>query len=430
MAITINTQPTEDSFVAAAAPVWIEAETDAEETTYTITGVADSSGSVELTASSFTGVAINNVLTISGATGDYAYLNGRHDVLSAGSTTVVISATYQAASTGTRGTAQITLDKFSMGVQNQYDIDGDDTDIGTHYVPWKIDDAVKDMSRIICGVFQSAFSLTSGWTSELNKGVFRIETAVFEASVKADYSRVAIDSEVVQWWAVRSAMLTGRLLEAGYQNKLLNGITNYKVHAGTKIIMSMLTSESDVSAYYSYNVGATNTNNTVAFTTDNYKGNFVFTPVAGSTSIQLYIKDSGGNRISEILTVSLLSGSGCNVYPLYFLNHYGGYDVYEFVEQTETTATGTRVELRGNLTAMGSLIDKDYSTESWHEVKLIGRSETETDLAYLRDLFTSPEIYNAAGERVKLLSPSFVTRNRENVTPEVTILVNRGATIW
>ena len=106
MAITINTQPTEDSFVAAASPVWIEAETDAEETTYTITGVADSSGSVELTASSFTGVAINNVLTIFGATGDYAYLNGRHDVLSAGSTTVVISATYQAASTGTRGARQ------------------------------------------------------------------------------------------------------------------------------------------------------------------------------------------------------------------------------------------------------------------------------------------------------------------------------------
>ena len=43
--------------------------------------------------------------------------------------------------------------------------------------------------------------------------------------------------------------------------------------------------------------------------------------------------------------------------------------------------------------------------------------------------FTSVEI-DVNGERVKLLSPSFVTRNRENVTPEVTILVNRGVTIW
>ncbi len=79
---------------------------------------------------------------------------------------------------------------------------------------------------------------------------------------------------------------------------------------------------------------------------------------------------------------------------------------------------------------MGSMVDKDFSTEYYQEILLIGRSEPQANLEYLRDLFTSSEIYNAAGERVKLLSSEFITNARDNTTPEVTILVNRGDAIW
>ena len=79
---------------------------------------------------------------------------------------------------------------------------------------------------------------------------------------------------------------------------------------------------------------------------------------------------------------------------------------------------------------MGNLIDKDFSTEQWQEVTLIGRSEPQQSVEYLRDLIVSPEIYNASGQRVKILTPEFVTSARENVTPEITILVNREAVIW
>jgi len=274
------------------------------------------------------------------------------------------------------------------------------------------------------------FSLTDGWTSELNKCIFYIETAIFEAALEADYDRSVLDSEVRTWYAIRSAMITGRTLSTGFQNKLLNSVTNYKVHAGTKVIMSVLTDDSVISAFTSYNVGKTNYPATTALTADQLKANFVFTPVANSTSIQMYIKDSGGDRISEILTVTLLPGTCQSVYPLYWLNHYGGYDVYEFVEVTETMATGNKQETRGFMTSMGNLIDKDYSTESWQEVKLIGRPEPQATVEYLRDLIVSPEIFNAAGERIKLLSTEFTTLAREIVTPEITILVNRGATIW
>ncbi len=92
-------------------------------------------------------------------------------------------------------------------------------------------------------------------------------------------ARKALDSEIVNWFAVKSTMITGRLLATGSQNKLLNGTTTYKVHAGTKVIMSMLTSDSEVSAYTSYLTGTTPTTNTEAFTASNWKGNYVFTPV-------------------------------------------------------------------------------------------------------------------------------------------------------
>jgi len=432
MAITILNSPATDVFIAAAAPVWVRGETELTEQSTLITSVANDSGSVELSFGSSTGHVANMVLNITGCTGDYDYLNGRWDVVTSGSTDTIINLDYVSGSTGTLGYAQVILDKWAMGIDLQNDIDGDDdfTSFSTHYIPFQNDIATKDISRAVCGIFQSAFSLTDGWASELNKGIFYIQMAVYEAALDAAYARQSLDSEVLTWYAVRSASITGRVLETGYQNKLLNGTTNVKVHAGTKVIMSSLTTESDVSAYYSYNVGATNTNNTVAFTTDNFKGNFVFTPVANSTGIQLFIKDSAGDRISEILTVTLLPGACAGVYPLYFLNHYGGYDVYEFIDATETNAKGNRSELRGFATLMGNLIDKDFSTESWEEVLLTGRPEPQANLTYLRDLLTSSEIYNAAGERVKLLSAEFITSSRENTTPEISILVNRGNPIW
>ena len=427
--ITLLTAPTADSYVAAAAPVWIQASSDADETAYTITGQADETGSVNLTTADTTGLIANNTVLIAGCTGDYAYLNGRRNVVAVLSgTNFVIDLDYDAGSTGTFGTATIQLEKFSMGVENQYDIDGDDYPISIHYPPFQNGTAQKDISRTICGIFQPEFDLTAGWHSELNKTFFTIETAVFEAALTAAYARTVLDSEPFTWYAVQSTMITGRILEAGYQNKLLNGTTNYKARPGTKVIMSMLTTESEVAAYYLYNTGVV-VDGYDDLTADQFKGYYVFTIPSGCPYVKLHIADSEDNRISEILTITVLPAV-CNGYTLYWKNHYGGYDFYEFQELNETSATGNRQEVRGYLTAMGNLVDKDYSTESWHEVKLIGRSEPQASVEYLRDLIVSPEIYNHLGERVKILTSEFITSARENVTPEITILVNREVVIW
>jgi len=197
MSITILTQPVEDSFVAACSPVWFRASTDAAQTAYTITGIASDSGYVQLTVAASTGCAINNVLLIAGGTVDFAYLNGRRNVLAVGTGTITIDLAYIAATTGTKGTATIQLEKWSMGVDNQYDIDGDNTAISTHYVPFLGGIGLKDVAKAVQGIFQSVFTLTDGWTTELNKGVFLIETAIYEAALEADYSRVAIDSKVI-----------------------------------------------------------------------------------------------------------------------------------------------------------------------------------------------------------------------------------------
>lgn len=429
MSITLITAPAANSYVAAAAPVWIQASSDAAETAYTITGQADSSGSVNLTTADTAGLIANNVVLIAGCTGDYAYLNGRRNVVAVLSgNNFVIDLAYDAGSTGTFGTATIQLEKFSMGVENQYDIDGDDTPISIHYPPFQNGTARKDISRTICGIFQPEFDLTNGWHSELNKTFFTIETAVFEAALNAAYGRTVLDSEPFTWFAVQSTMITGRILESAATNKLLNGTTSYKARVGTKVIMSMLTTESKVSAYYLYNTG-TAVDGYVDLTADQFKAYFVFTIPAGCPNVQLHIADSSETRISEIITITVIPPA-CNAYTLYWKNRYGGYDFYEFNELNETNATGNRQEVRGYLTAMGNLIDKDFSTEQWQEVTLIGRSEPQQSVEYLRDLIVSPEIYNASGQRVKILTSEFVTSARENVTPEITILVNREAVIW
>jgi hypothetical protein len=429
MSITIITQPVEESFVAASAPVWFRASTDLEETAYTITGIADNAGNVQLTVAASTGCEINNMLLITGGTTDYAYLNGRHNVLAVGTGTITINLTYVAASTGTPGVATIQLEKFSMGVDHQYDIDGDDTAISTHYVPFLSGIGLKDASRAVSGIFQSVFSLTDGWTSELNKCFYLIETAIYEAALTAEYARTPIDSEAVTWYAVRSTSIEGRILENDSYNKLLNGTTSYKVHSGTKVIMSMLTGLSDVSAYTTYTVGGTSYPVDTDFTTDNFKGNFVFTPVATSTGVVMYVRNSADDRISEQISITILPGCATKCYALYWLNRYGGYDVYEFAEAIEVTHTGNRTDLRGFEYAMGSLVDKDFSTEEWKTLRLIGRPEPAESNLYLRDLFTSQEIYNSDGNRVKLLSTEFMQTSRDNVTPEVTILVDRGVVI-
>ena len=427
--ITLITAPAANSYVAAAAPVWIQASSDADETAYTITGQADETGSVNLTTADTTGLIANNVILITGATGDYAYLNGRRNVVAVLSpTNFVIDLAYDAGATGGFGTATIQLEKFSMGVENQYDIDGNDFPISIHYPPFQNGTAQKDISRTICGIFQPEFDLTPGWHSELNKTFFTIETAVFEAALNAVYGRTVLDSEPFIWYAVQSTMITGRIIEAGFQNKLLNGTINYKARAGTKVIMSMLTTESDVAAYYLYNTG-TVVDGYDDLTADQLKAYYVFTIPAGCPNVTLYIADSSDERISERITITVLPPA-CNAYILYWKNRYGGYDFYEFNEVNETNATGNRQEVRGYLTAMGNLIDKDFSTEKWEEVTLIGRSEPQQSVEYLRDLIVSPEIYNASGERVKILTSEFVTSARENVTPEFTILVNREAVIW
>ena len=425
MSITLLNQPNPSAFNAACAPVWVRASSDLAQTAYTITGIASDSGNVQLTVAASTGCFINNMLLIAGGTVEFAYLNGRHNVLAVGTGTITIDIAYIAATTGTKGTATIQLEKWSMGIENQYDIDGDGTVITTHYVPFLGTTSVKDISKVISCIFQSVFNLTDGWTSELNKCIYTIKTAVYEAALRADYSRQSIDSEIVTWFAVRSTNITGRILVNDSYNKLLNGTTLYKVHAGTKVILNMLTALTDVSAYVTYSISGTSYPTDESFT-DTWKGFYVFTPVAGAVGMQMFIRNVADDRISEIITVELLGGCSSKCYPLYFLNRYGGYDVYEFAEAIETNNTGNRIEVRGFETVMGTLKDKDFSTEDWQELRLIGRSEPAASVDYVKDLVTSSEIYNAAGERVKLLTGSFVQTSRENVTPEFTILVSRG----
>lgn len=428
--ITITHKPTTDGY-HASGEVWIRSTTNSTEVTITITGVANSGGNVQLTASSMAAVSQGSLLVISGATGNYAYLNGRRDVIAVTSTTAIIDLAYVAGSTGTMGTAKLTLEKFSMGITTEKDIDGTTTPIATHYIPFNSGAATKDLSRSLSGIFTPVFDLTDGWHSEVDNTFVKVNAAVFESALKADYSRSVINSTPFSFNSIRAVSIDSRVLSQSETNKLLNIGTKIKAHIGTKIIIALNTLDrTGLSLRITWTDSERSMAEEIELPEGYYKAYYVWTVPDTAVSATFQMIDIEPYLVSNLITVQVLGGSGCSKYPLYWLNRYGGYEMYEFTEANRTLFTGSRTELRGVLSAMGSVIDKDFTTEAWNEVTLLGRYETQTDLEYLRDLFISPEIYDSSGNRVKILTTDFETMLKENKLPEVTILTNRTKTIW
>ena len=72
----------------------------------TISSIANSSGYVKLTVSSIVNFETSDCITITGATGDYAYLNGRWNVLGTSGTNpyyIEIDCAFVSVSTGDKG---------------------------------------------------------------------------------------------------------------------------------------------------------------------------------------------------------------------------------------------------------------------------------------------------------------------------------------
>lgn len=419
--ITLNTTIPEN--VAASARLNIQATTDLTPLNRTILTVEDASGFAKLSFSTATGIEVGMVLTITGATADYAYLNGRHNVTAFASGKATISAPYAAATTGTKGTAVDTFDKFSAKISFS-----SDAGVGSaFYVPFVGSVAIKDLSRSISGYFTSNFSLTEKWNKETTMSCIMVTLGIEQSALNKDYERVTIGTGVTDsFMAVRSTDLAGRILENGTTYKTLLSKNLIKAHVGTKVIIPIYTLEEDVKMYWQWTNGTLITDGLEVLDTKTYKAFYVFTIPAGCKSATFYVIYQDEEVISETVTVQVMQTSACDVYPLYWLNRYGGYEMYEFIKTT-SKLTGNKVEMqRGSRTTDN--VAADFSTERWNELTLVGSNEP--GLEYLQDLLVSSEVYNADGERVKVLTKELDFSSLDVVTPEIVVMVDKNRTIW
>lgn len=423
MAITLITIEPLNEFEPANSPLFIQGETNrtAPAGKVTITNVQSSpGGKVWLTVADNTGIVPGYVVNIDDCSTDFNYLRGRHNITNIVSGKLELEIDYVAPSTtGLKGTIEVLLSKFSMHLSYTY---GTTAERGEeYYVPFINQKAIKDIDTFLRARFRGSFSLTDGWHSMCDYGYLPVTVSIVESILDKDYNRIDLDTpQSVTFGAVRSTNIDNRLLETGTQAKLLNGTNRIKVHTGNKVILSMLAYDRDVNVYYSYSDGITNTSNTVPFTSADNMGFYVWQVPAGARTAHMFITNIEGDRISEILNIDILGGSGTNTHTLYWLNRFGGYDMYEFPQAVETLDAGNKYEFRHYTSQTSTQIDTDYSTRAYTNYKLIGRAE---DSAHLRDIITSPEVYDQAGNPVKVITTEF-KQGRELTLPEFIIQSN------
>ena len=109
MSLTVNTTIADHSAAFAPITVNIESTRLTKNASIDITAVANGSGGytgyVRLTVAALTNLEADDCITISGATGDYVYLNGRHNIwaIDVPNKYVYLYTAHQAASSGDPG---------------------------------------------------------------------------------------------------------------------------------------------------------------------------------------------------------------------------------------------------------------------------------------------------------------------------------------
>lgn len=107
-------------------------------------------------------------------------------------------------------------------------------------------------------------------------------------------------------------------------------------------------------------------------------------------------------RISEFVTFRRI---GCKSTILYFINRYGAYVGYEFHNYDDNQKT--------------TKVDK-FTGEAWKERKLYGKDYTDSTYSDIRDIVTSPAVYDSQQIEVRVLTES-IEYKANSVIPEVVI---------
>ena len=379
---------------------------------------------------------VGDRILIAGATVDFAYLNGYANVtaiVDAATKEVTTDRPFQSGISGDLGT----ITRANVGVKEKIILSVDDPDLATYvtiatFYVFPIFDGTNysakvDISPFLRANFNTTFNTTAGFYPEFASRSHYIayNCDVFEMCQKVDttyYTAAAVNLETPDskkdLFAHRMTEL--RVCDGGTPlNKFLTDFKTQYFKPGDKIMISALLTTKDEAMYKfggsgGFNIpadsdvedieyfyfNATIQTNSGAFSTPN------FTVQVGNSF------GEAGQWVSE--TLNFIVDNNCTAYPvtLYFLNRYGGFDIYHFKETDKDTF---KVEKWKNKTMQNV-------TGTTREKVLIGRPETYANMKILRDLISSPEIYDTSGNRVYLKSTDMILKDGDSVVyPEITI---------
>jgi len=399
MAITITTSL--DANVAAFAPVTIAGTTTRNPFTDGVRqggtiGTLDNNGGYLRIATSTTVWLVDDTVIISDATGDYAQYNGRHKVTSITSSNVLTtSTTWVTATTGDEGNVYRLNDNLYIKavvkngsaeiVETLY------TRVNTLTAVWSF-----DISKPLQSELGSIFSLTSGEVSTaLASHSYTI--TLYEIFQGADLAVVeSVHGTVPSTIAHRTTELKTEFTSG---SRLLTGDFS---HDG-KILIHFLMNTGGATVGLRFTEADGTVTNTGALTETRWHYAYVFESTSDFVKVVAYdIVES------TILTAPIyIKKIGCASSIIYYVNRWGGYEARE-IHYYDSTQKSTKVD--------------KYTGEAWEEriMQLLPYQNSENES--IRDIVTSPEVYDENLSMLEVTTNSVNYRSQE-VEPEIRVKI-------
>jgi hypothetical protein len=318
----------------------------------------------------------NDTITISGATGDLAKYNGRHEILSFTSVSIKTTTPWTGGTTAAVGKVTRTNDSIQVR--------GDVYEGATLKVSVYTQPASKvfsmDFARALQSLLSSIFTLTAGAASTTGAAT-AYTIKLFEQWQRADYSTRQEESSGYEQTGVAHRTTSVASIDT-------TALLNTPFAAQGKLFIHIMTSltSADVEFVFTSTSATASTDTAYRMPAVNKHAAAVYEIPADSLRVTVGIKNNDTKVLIKDVLVVRSNINKCGK-RLYFLNRLGGYTSIEFTE-VESFTDAVKVDR--------------YAVRSYDEQKLQSVLEARDYAAYFRDLADSPEIYDETGKAVEL----------------------------
>jgi hypothetical protein len=318
----------------------------------------------------------NDTITISGATGDLAKYNGRHEILSFTSVSIKTTTAWTGGTTAAVGKVTRTNDSIQVR--------GDVYEGATLKVSVYTQPASKafsmDFARALQSLLSSIFTLTAGAASTTGAAT-AYTIKLFEQWQRADYSTREEETAAEEQTGVAHRTTSVASIDT-------TALLNTPFAAQGKLFIHIMTSltSADVEFIFTSTSATASTDTAYRMPAVNKHAAAVYEIPADALRVTVGVKNNDTKALIKDVLVVRSNINKCGK-RLYFLNRLGGYTSIEFTE-VESYTDAVKVDR--------------YAVRSYDEQKLQSVLEARDYAAYFRDLADSPEIYDETGKAVEL----------------------------